>query len=190
VMLAELLLRRTTATAVARVYPKLLQKYPNIESLAKADIKLLEEEVAVLGLRKQRAAAFGGVVAVIVGNHGGRIPADYSKLQEVPHIGPYTAGAILSFGFGIPAAVLDSNVERILVRLFSRSMEGNKPSRDLLLTVASELLPTDGHEVFNWSLIDLGALGCSYRKARHELCPLVASCDTGRVPQRADSQTE
>ena len=117
----------------------------------------------------------------IVDRYAGAIPADLDSLLEVPQIGEYAARAVMSFGHGIPAAVVDSNVIRVLGRLFSQTL-GKRPTLVQLQELADVLLPDQGHQQFNWAVLDLGALVCRYDRPKCEICPLMAICDTNQLP--------
>jgi A/G-specific adenine glycosylase len=179
VLLSELLLKRTTAKAVAALFPTLIRKYPRLENLLDADVDELEKQVAVLGLRKQRREAFASVIRSVKEKYHGELPAEFAELLSIPHIGPYSAGAVMSFGLGLPAPLVDSNIERIFKRLFSQTFGKSQPDMPLLLEIARKLIPTNQHARFNYGLLDLGAIVCRHDLPRCEICPLSTVCDTG-----------
>ncbi len=178
IMVAEFLLKRTTSTAVARVYDNFLSQYPTIEELVRADTGKLESILKAIGYHRVRAKAMKETATNIVENYGGEIPSDFDALTSVPNIGHYTAGAILSLGFGILAPMVDSNVERILRRAFRDTLP-EKAVPKALLTIAKELVPNKWHDIFNLALVDLGAKVCTYRIPYCDRCPIRRSCDTG-----------
>jgi len=180
VLVAELLLKRTTATAAARVYEGFLVRFPSLESLAAAHQDDLEAALASVGLHRQRARALRELAAFVLQRWGGDMPKDMDQLLSVPHLGPYAAGAIRSFAFGRPAAIVDSNVERIMRRAFQDSMP-NSTNLALVREVAERLLPVEKHREFNLGLLDLGALVCRYVRPRCGDCPLLGSCDFGQA---------
>ena len=156
ILLAEILLRRTTSTAVAKSYERILSKYPSIKSLASTSIRELDAAFGMLGLQRQRAIAAQRLAKVVVNRFSGVIPSNREQLVSIPSIGPYTAGAILSFGFGISAPVVDSNIERVIRRVFSISVGYLPPAQ--VSKAAVLLVPMCLHEAYNWGLIDLGAI--------------------------------
>jgi adenine-specific DNA glycosylase len=89
-----MLLKRTTSKAVARVFPKIIGKYPTLGRFMKANLAELEEDVSVLGLRKQRRKAFEALIVKTTREFGGKLPDDFQKLLAIPHVGPYSAGAV------------------------------------------------------------------------------------------------
>ncbi len=172
VMIAQFLLRRTTRTAVARKYPSLIAKYPNVYALARASTEELEEELRDIGLYRVRARQLKAAAQYIVVHHGGVVPNTWHELLEVPGLGPYGAGAVLSFGYGIRAPVVDSNSGRVIARLAGL----NKPKLKVLLEIAWLLVPEEGHDVFNYGMVDLGAYVCTPRGPRCSQCPVSELC--------------
>ena len=172
VLVAEVLLRRTTRWAVAREFPRFIQRFPDIYAVYSAPIEEVEEAFRRLGLYRRRATELKELAKAIVERCGGRIPDRWEDLVQLPGIGIYSAGAILSFGYGKKAPVLDSNVARLLTRLMGLE---TKRQEDYL-KVLWRLVPDEDHEHFNYGLIDLGALICHYRQPRCRDCPLNDLC--------------
>ncbi|MEM3467048.1 MAG: hypothetical protein QXO71_07285 [Candidatus Jordarchaeaceae archaeon] len=177
VLLAEVLLRRTTAKAVCRIYEPLIEKYPNVYSLSHAEVKDLEKMLSVVGYNKQRALILKEMAKFIISEYGGKIPNKKEELMNIPHIGNYIAGAILSLGYGIPSAMVDSNVQRIIGRVFSRTLP-TKGKRKAIVEVAEAIVPGKNHELFNFAMLDLGALICKYNEKICQKCPLSTICDS------------
>jgi len=179
ILVAEVILRRTTSTAALRVYEEFLKKWPDIKSLANANVDELEQLLVAVGYHKQRSRILVNIARFIDKEFGGNIPNDKKQLLKIPHVGPYTAGAILSLGYGIPAPMVDSNVQRILSRVFNNCLPKKGRARAISMLVEA-LLPKKGHIVFNLGLLDLGALICRYDRPRCKVCPLSDLCDVGR----------
>lgn len=177
IFVAEVLLKRTTSTAVNRIYKDFLGHYPSIKALAEADTKELEASLRSVGYQKLRAQEFREAATFIQAKFNGRMPKDMDKLLSIPNIGPYTAAAILSLSYGIRAPMVDSNVERILQRVFRNSMPNGSLSR-VTREVADVLLPQEEHATFNLAMIDLGGVICRYRSSHCEECPLKKNCDS------------
>ncbi|RLE90446.1 MAG: A/G-specific adenine glycosylase [Thermoprotei archaeon] len=172
VLIAELLLKRTTRQAVAREYPKFIQKFPDFNAIYSAPMEEVEEAFKHLGLYKQRAKQLKQLAEVIIRRYRGRVPDRWEDLVALPGIGIYLAGAVLSFGYGKKAPVLDSNVIRLLMRL-----TGIKAKRhEDYLRILWKLVPDEEHDYFNYGLIDLGALVCHYKRPRCDSCPLKEFC--------------
>lgn len=176
VFISEILLKRTTSKAADRVFERFLELFPDIETLYKADISKIEEVLKPIGLYKQRANGLKEIAKVVVEDYNGKFPSEYTDLLKIPHIGPYTAGAIQSIGLGMPAPMVDSNVYRVITRAFGDLLP-EKPSHKKITELIGELLPENEHKCFNWGLIDLGALVCTYRGCNRNLCPVTKVCN-------------
>ena len=176
ILIAELLLKRTTATAAARVYEDFLVMFPSLRDVASAPDEELVSALSRVGLQHQRARAMKHLAGWLLSKHDGNIPGDLKGLLEVPGLGDYGATAILSFGHGVPASVLDTNVERILLRAFESTLPP-RPSRTMLRELAQSLLPRDRHQDYNYGLLDLGRLICKYSDPKCAECPLASVCD-------------
>lgn len=185
ILVAEALLKRTTATAVARIYDNFLKRFPTLHDLMAASEIELTDALSTIGLQKQRARAFKALSRHLLILEGGEIPNDLERLQGLPGLGSYSARAILSFAFRRPTAVLDANVERVLRRVF-RNAVGHKPSERLLQFLADALLPPLIHRKYNLGLLDLGALVCRYTYPKCNECPLNSICDY--FSQQADQE--
>lgn len=175
VFISEVLLKRTTSKAADRVFEQFVEMFPDIETLYTADTGIIEEVLKPIGLYKQRAKGLKETAKVVVEDYNGKFPREYTSLLKIPHIGPYTAGAIQSIGTGIPAPMVDSNVYRVITRAFGDLLP-EKPSLKTVTNMVRELLPETRHEYFNWGLVDLGALICTYRGCKKDLCPVKKFC--------------
>jgi len=175
-LIAETLLKRTTATAAARVYEDFLHRFPHLQAINDASKEELAQALSKVGLQWQRAKAIKALAHYLREVQGGEIPSDLHRLIDVPGLGEYSARAILSFGFGIPIAIVDTNVERILARVFQNVLP-QKPPQYLFQELANSLVPSKSHGKYNLGLLDLGALICRYIDPLCEECPLASICD-------------
>jgi A/G-specific adenine glycosylase len=176
VLITEVLLRRTTASAVSRIYEKFLELYPTIYDLAQANEERLEGLLSSIGYHKKRTKILKDIAVFVVEKYQGKIPRSTKDLLAIPHVGSYIAGAVRSFGYGISAPIVDSNVERIIKRVFFGSQQTDVSFRDIL-NIAKILLPKHDHQTYNYGLLDLGALICKYGSPRCSPCPLKPICD-------------
>src|SRR5215471_9202175 len=115
VVVAEMLLQRTTAVAVAHAYIGFLKRYPSWFSLAQSPLVDLENALRPLGLWRQKAQAFQRLAMTIEMN-GGVVPCTRKELERLPGIGPYTASAVLALVYERAEALLDVNMARVLGR--------------------------------------------------------------------------
>ena len=176
VLVAELLLKRTTATAAARFYEPFLLKFPSLEDIVSCPLEEVIEALSGIGLQRQRANSIKQLAAWIITECDGEIPNDLPRLLNAPGLGDYSATAILSFGFDVPVAILDANVERILIRVFNESLP-LRPSKTKLNEIAQDLLPKEKCKEYNYGLLDLGRLVCRYADPKCRQCPLNVVCD-------------
>jgi len=176
VLIAEVLLKRTTATAVSRIYDAFVKQFPSIQTLNGASEEQLASILSKVGLQRQRAKSIKALARHLTEEQGGNIPSDLDHLLHIPGLGEYSARAVLSFGHSIPVAVVDTNVERILGRVFQTVLP-KRPLTHLFQELASSLLPSESHRRYNLGLLDLGALICRYIDPLCPECPLTYICD-------------
>src|SRR2546426_709039 len=165
------MLQQTQVEAALPYYERFIRELPSIEALAEAD----EERVLTLwaGLGSyRRAKNLIAAAREIVVKHGEKIAADYEALLELPGVGQYMAGAILSIAFNEPYPVVDGNVRRVLSRVYGWTEDNPKSLWDAAARAVKEGEP----RLVNQALMELGAKVCSFRSPRCLLCPVQASC--------------
>ncbi len=174
VFVAEFLLRRTTATAVARVFPRFIEEYHDITALAQADETEIAEGLASLGLQNIRAKQLKRAAVEIVSNHNGVIPRDQDTLCTIPGVGRYIASAIMNFAYGIPTPLVDGNVVHFLRRVLGSDI---KDENDQTAYHTMRLLGGRNQDKrLYWAIIDLVAQICLRKRPRCEKCPLNEVC--------------
>ena len=178
---AEFLLQKTNAATVAPIYEALLDRYPRIEQLAAAPVEEVAPILKPLGLFF-RAERLSQSVQIILQSHRGRIPKTEAGLLKLPGVGKYTARAILAGAFNRRAAVLDTNVARILERFFGLQGERVKSRCKLLWAAADEAAPARYVGRWNLTLLDFGAGVCTARNPQCDRCPLSPRCTYVNVP--------
>jgi len=173
IFLAEMLLKRTTAKAASSVYPKLVKKYPNLKKLAAAKEKDIIKLVKPIGYPQRSREMI--TAAKFLKNNYSSIPEEKKLLMEVPFIGDYISGAILSLGYGKAYTMVDSNVNRIISRVyFGRNSQPH--IKNEIRNITKEILPSARHKEFNLALLDVGGLFCHPRFPKCHLCPLQRVC--------------
>jgi A/G-specific adenine glycosylase len=177
VLVAELLLKRTTAAAAERLYPSFVERFPNVAALGTASIAELKCWFASVGLQAQRARFVSALAAAISRDFSGRVPGRFEELLGLPGLGEYSARAVISFGHGKHSAPVDSNVSRVWRRVFGGA-GSNVLIPSVVQSVADRLTPIDSHRTFNYALLDLAATVCRYSRPRCMECPLAESCDS------------
>ena len=175
IFVAECLLQRTSAVAVVPVYLLLLEKYPTLESLV-GSVADLTELLQPLGL-SFRAERLCQSASMICKKYNGIIPDSERLLLELPGVGKYTARAICASAFGLPVAVLDTNVVRIIERFFGLKGDRVKSRCRILWAAADAMAPVNDVGRWNLTLLDFGAGVCIARKPKCEVCPLKERCN-------------
>ena len=177
VLVSEFMLQQTQVSRVREYYPRFLEAFPSLHALAAAHPRQVREQWEGLGYYR-RARNLHLLARRVVDHHDGSIPSDLVSLRSLPGIGPYTAGAVLSFAFEKPVAAVDTNVARVIRRAFHGRSAGPRQ----LWQTAAALLPRSGRAAwaFNQGMMELGALICTARTARCGDCPVRALCTTGR----------
>jgi A/G-specific adenine glycosylase len=176
ILVSEVMLQQTQVDRVLPKYHEWIEKFPSLEALSDADEWLVAETWRPLGynIRPKRLQA---IAREAVARFGGRLPSDEATLLSFKGIGRYTAGAIRSFAFRQRAAILDTNVARVLFRVFVAKGEPKAHRTTLYLWRISEVLvPRRRVFDFNQALMDLGAIVCTPRTPRCPECPLSRSC--------------
>lgn len=176
VWLSEVILQQTRVNQGHDYYLRFISRWPTVESLAQAS----EEEVLKMwqGLGYySRARNLHHCAKQVVEQYGGLFPADYEKLRQLKGIGDYTAAAIASIAFGLPCAVVDGNVYRVLSRLFDIDTPINiNEGQTLFARLATELLNPEQPGPHNQALMEFGALHCTPKNPGCLICPLQAQC--------------
>jgi A/G-specific adenine glycosylase len=180
ILVSEVMLQQTQVHRVLPKYREWLQKYPSLEALASASEDDVTATWRPLGynIRPRRLHA---IARESVTRYGGQLPADEETLLSFKGIGAYTAGAIRSFAFRERAAILDTNVARVLFRVFV--CEGDPKAhttRKHLWAVSEALVPRKDVFDFNQALMDLGAMVCVARNPKCLVCPMASACRSSR----------
>ncbi|MCC7007205.1 MAG: A/G-specific adenine glycosylase [Acidobacteria bacterium] len=183
ILVSEVMLQQTQVDRVRPKYEEWLDRYPTLEALATADTDEVVRSWYPLGynIRPRRLQA---IAREAVGRYGGELPSDEDALLGFTGIGPYTAGAVMSFAFGKRAAILDTNVARVLTRVFVGPSRRTPPATQLW-TLSWAVLPRRAVFDFNQAIMDLGALVCSARKPACRQCPMRRGCLTYRTAGHA-----
>lgn len=174
IWLSEIILQQTRVEQGRAYYERFVQTFPTVQDLASAT----EESVLLLwqGLGYYSRARNLHKAAQQIASLG-TFPSDYKDILSLPGVGPYTAAAIASFAFGLPYAVLDGNVFRVLSRYFAietsiDSTEGKKE----FTALANELLDKKRPSLYNQAIMDFGAMVCKPSGAECDGCPLSDTC--------------
>ncbi len=177
VLVSEVMLQQTRVVRVAEYFPAFLSTFPTLHHLAAASPRQVRERWAGLGYYR-RAANLHRLARDVVRHHAGELPDDPDTLRALPGIGPYTAGAVLSFAFERPHAAVDTNVSRVIRRVFHPRLARGRKHEQRVWKTAQRLVPRAGAAAwtFNQGIMELGALVCTARVKRCGVCPVAKGC--------------
>ena len=180
VLVSELMLQQTQVSRVVTYYSEFLDRFPTLADVARAKPAAVMEAWAGLGYYA-RARNLHALARQVT--DGGRspqaLPSDADDLRALPGIGAYTAGAVSSFAYERRAALVDTNVARVLRRVFAPGVDPKTTTgQRKLWMLAKELLPRTGRATWthNQALMELGALVCTARVAHCGRCPVRSVC--------------
>jgi A/G-specific adenine glycosylase len=181
ILVSEIMLQQTQVDRVIPKYHEWLERFPSFEALASAAEQDAVSTWYPLGynIRPHRLHA---IAREAVTSYGGSLPSDEASLLAFKGIGRYTAGAVRSFAFEQRAAILDTNVARVLFRVFVG--RGNPRAHAMtrhLWQISWAVLPNRRVFDFNQALMDLGATVCAARRPACEPCPMSRQCVTRRA---------
>lgn len=178
ILVSEIMLQQTQVERVLPKYHEWLGKYPTFEALAVADIEEVTATWYPLGYNI-RPRRLHSIAREAVEKYGGTLPSDREALLSFKGIGAYTAGAIRSFAFRQRAAILDTNVARVLFRVFVGKGEPKSHAMvKRLWAISAGVVPYRHAFDFNQALMDLGATVCTARKPACPTCPMRRMCLT------------
>jgi A/G-specific adenine glycosylase len=192
VLVSELMLQQTQVSRVVGYYDAFLDRFPTLAHVAKAKPSKVMEAWDGLGYYA-RARNLHRLAHDVT--DGGRqqeaqLPADPDALRALPGIGAYTAGAVASFAYERRAALVDTNVARVLKRVFAPSMNVKTPrGQRAVWAIAESLLPRTGRATWthNQALMELGALVCTARVAHCDRCPVRSICRSAKPPMARET---
>jgi A/G-specific adenine glycosylase len=179
IAVAESMLQQTQVERVLSKYTAFLEQFPTVAALAEAPTSEVIRSWSGLGYNL-RAIRLQELARQVMQTYGGHLPATLTELQKLRGVGRYTAGAIACFAFGLPVATVDTNIRRVLWRVFRGIPPEQWPSGDPavrdLLALAEWALPPDDAYGWQQALMDLGATVCLGRRPLCSRCPISSCC--------------
>ncbi len=182
VLVSEFMLQQTQVSRVEQYYPRFLERFPDLATLARARPRAVREAWDGLGYYA-RARNLHDLAREVTRRHDGTLPAKPDELVKLPGIGPYTAGAVATFAYEKPVPAVDTNVARVIRRVFLGINHAPRTTPRPLWDLAHALVPKNGKRAwrFNQAIMELGALVCVARKPRCPECPVRPICKTGKT---------
>lgn len=178
VLVAEVMLQQVQVVRAIPFWVAFLGRFPTPSTLAEAPLSDAIRVWGDLG-RYRRIVNLHRTARLLVEQHGGQVPADPAVLVTLPGIGVYTAGAVACFAFERDEAFLDTNIRRVVERVFVGATAGELGANTLsklVERVARDAVPPGGAWVWNQALMDLGATVCTARKPGCDRCPVATWC--------------
>lgn len=170
------MLQQTQVERVRDYYKRFIRQYPTVQDLAEARPAHVRESWEGLGYYA-RARNLHAAARTIATRHGGRFPRRIEEVQSLPGVGRYTAGAVVSFAYGETAPILDTNVRRVLTRIFVRRRASRAAAMERRLWHLAEAVIPEGEAwAFNQALMDFGATLCTARNPGCSACPMQLFC--------------
>ena len=175
ILVSEMMLHQTQVARVVEKYHEWLAAFPTFEALAAAPVEEVKELWRPLGYN-YRPERLHHIAEIVVNECRGKLPSSLEELVTFHGIGRYTAGAILSFAFHQDAPIVDTNIRRVVQRIFNVQGDPTQSAaRREIWRLAEALLPSGNAATFNQALMDFGALVCT---ARNPACP---SCEANDI---------
>ena len=177
IWVSEIMLQQTRVAAALPYYERFVRELPDIPALAACPPERLDKLWEGLGYYR-RVHSMQKAAQLVCRQYGGLLPASYDALLALPGIGPYTAGAIASIGFGLAVPAVDGNVLRVFARLYNDGGSITEPAVKKRFTArVMEHQPPDAPGDYNQALMELGATVCLPNGAPHcGECPLAEVC--------------
>ncbi len=176
ILIAEIMLTQTAAAKVGSIYANFLLEYPSPLSVVRERVEEIEMIIRPLGL-VHRARRIRELCRVILKEYMGTVPEQQAELLTLPGVGPYIARAVMSFAYEKDVAVLDTNVGRILSRVFNTDTvdkAGYVPKK--LWEFADSLVPPGKSKRYNYAILDFGSITCKARSPDCSCCHINAYC--------------
>lgn len=174
-ILSEVLLQRTRAETVARFLPKFIVRFPSWTALSKSTKNDLQKYLQPIGLWRRRSESLKKLADVMT-HRRGIFPRTREEIEELPNVGQYIANAILLFCHSEHQPLLDTNMARVLERVFGPRGLADIRYDPYLQALAKAVVDTTDPIVMNWAILDCAALICRISKPRCNDCPLLSQC--------------
>jgi A/G-specific adenine glycosylase len=184
IWVSEVMLQQTQVVTVIPFFERFLERFPTFVALAQADLQEVLRLWEGMGYYRRARDLHRGARQMLA-RHGPTLPSDPAAWQDVPGVGRYIRGAILSQAFELPLPIVEANSLRLLCRLAGyRECPRSGPGQRWLWQTAEALLPSTRRGDFNQALMELGALVCLPTQPRCRECPLRRHCEAARTDQQ------
>ena len=177
VLASEMMLQKTTVKQVQGLIHKFVERFPTPKDLAEASVEEIKELITPLGMEHKRAERYKKWAKVVVQKYGGQIPDSEKDLISLPGVGQYMANSVLCLAFGKEVPLLDTNIVRILERVFDiRSSKARARTDKKLWDFVKRITPPGKSIDVNLALLDHGALVCTAKNPKCTICAVNKIC--------------
>jgi A/G-specific adenine glycosylase len=175
ILIVEMLLRKTKASQVNKVYLSFISEFPTLEAIIKADREKIMNKIQTLGLGNIRSKWIKEISYTYYNMHGNTYSVENFELL-LSKKSPYLLNSLKCFAFDCKVAIFDVNVKRIIERVFGIRLGNNAHKNKLSWQIASLLIPCKNYKQYNWALLDLGRSICTSKNPKCNICPLNDIC--------------
>lgn len=187
ILVAELMLHRTQARQVVKVYKQFIARYPGPENLLQASEGEIESFLHSLGLL-WRIRLIRKLAEVLVTRYEGEVPFEMDQLISLPGVSEYIASAVRCFAWNLPEAIVDTNTVRVIGRLFDLQTKDSSRRNPRFRKIIRDLVDTDAPRDYNFAILDLADKICLKRQPPlHTQCPVFGYCQYGNLHQQSES---
>lgn len=177
ILASEMMLQKTTTKQVQKIVKEFINRFPSSKKLAEASFKEIEELITPLGIEHKRAKRLKESALLIEEKYAGKVPKNETDLLILPGVGQYIANAVLCLAYGKQVPLLDTNIVRILERIFEIKSDKSRARTDKKLwNYVAKLSQGYKARDVNLALLDFGALVCSAKKPKCLVCPIKDFC--------------
>lgn len=178
ILISEIMLRRTRAVQVEPVYSEFLRSYPDPESLSAAHPHDIKRSMQPLGLA-WRTENMVALAADLKTRFNHRVPSAEEELKSLPGSGDYVTAAVMCFAYGKATPLIDTNVVRVLGRIFGLNIAGEARRRKEIKRAAARCVETQRPRDYHYALLDFAAKVCKARSPNCPSCPFENKCNYG-----------
>jgi len=174
ILITEILLQKTIALNVKKIYNDFFANYIDFKAIYNADITNLQSDIKELGLSNKRAQILKDLSTMIQTEYNGEIPQNIELLKKINGIADYVSNAFACFGLNHRTFFFDVNIKRFIYRVFLS--QGEKVKAESIYAELDRLLPKTNFKYLYWAILDFGNKICSKSKPKCELCPIFEEC--------------
>ncbi len=178
ILVSELMLQKTTAKQVQGLATKFFSEFPTLFDLENAKLKDLKKLITPLGMENRRSVILKSLAKTLIEEYGCKVPSSEKELLKLKGVGRYITNSVLYLAYEKDAPIVDTNIIRILERVFSLESKKSRPRTDVIFwDFVKKMTPSGKSRLLNLALLDFGAMICTAKKPKHEICPVRQLCN-------------